>query len=81
MYNLRESYTLWHHLHITHTHLWHDNKFSSLSINSLDQSSHCDITNGNTPDVAHAVNSSYLLIGNREEDIGLRLRASLRCDL
>lgn len=63
------------------TYLGHNNELPSFSINSLDESGHSDIANTNTGNVAHATDGSSFVIGNREQDIGLRLRTALRCDL
>lgn len=62
-------------------YLGHNNELPGFSIDSLDESGHSDIANANTGNVAHATDRSGFGVGNREQDIGLRLGTTLRCDL
>lgn len=62
-------------------YLGDDDQLPSLGIDRLHQSGDGHVTDGRPPDVAHAIDSGYFLIGDGEEDIGLRLRATLWCDL
>lgn len=63
------------------TYLGHDHEFPRLGVDGLDQSAHGDVADLDPLDVAHAADGGHVLVGNGEEDVGLRLRAALRRDL
>lgn len=62
-------------------HLRHNHELPALGVDGLDQPAHGDVANLDALDVAHAADSGHVLVGNGEEDVGLRLRAALGRDL
>lgn len=62
-------------------HLWHHNQLPCLCINSLHHSRYCPIPCCHSSDESSAVHWCNLLIGDGENDVGLRLRASFWSDL
>lgn len=59
------------------TDLRHDHELPGLGVNGLDQSTHGDVANLDPLNVADAIDGGDVLIGNGEQDVGLRLRAAL----
>lgn len=62
-------------------YLRYDDQLPSLCIDHLDHSCDCYVTDSNAPDMAQSINSGHVFIRDWEKDIGLRLRATLRCYL
>ena len=62
-------------------YLWNDNKLARLGVHGLDQTRHGDVAKGDALDMTDAVDRGDVLIGQGEEDVGLRLGASFWCYL
>lgn len=62
-------------------HLRHDDELSGLSIHGLDDPRHSAVANGESPHQPSTVHHCQALVADGEEDVGLRLGASLRGDL
>lgn len=62
-------------------YLRHDDELSGLSIHGLDNPGHGAVANGESPHQPSAVHHCQALVADGEEDVGLRLGASLRGDL